>query len=424
MALAAMGDQRLRLGERAYGFRVFSALVATVAVAILVVGHWPQYYWSAAFGVLSTSAYTLWLLHSGARRRDALRTAGKLADTAPDYGVWRRLRYPIWTARAAELAREGHTDTATGAWRPLTLYESLGAARLAIRAEKRRPLVAKAVEQVIRGDHPDPKIADIAVRTLDLDRIATELERQVDYAAWAERLAPAISVPGTVDRDRNRREPHVAAASTRGAVGHSGRTRRRTRRTRIMVWRGQFGANPVGAKPIMPTGSTARMPVPTEGQPRTEQPRIGALVADAVSLLRGSSSSGDRQDPRTTDLTTVGNIGTDVGDDAVTADIGTEPVTVKAKTTALSETAATVAYWRERHPRLRPAEIAARVGRSERQVRRILATLDDIESPGPDDTLVPDLADSHRRYEPGTAANVTLEEMGQVGRQDRGQHRP
>jgi hypothetical protein len=194
MALAAMADHRMRLGEHAYGFRTFSAVVATVAVGILVVGHWPHLYWSAGFGLLSCSAYLLWLLHSAARRRDALRAAGKLADTAPDYGLWRRVHHPIWTARAAELAREGRVD-ADGGWRPLGLYESLRAADLAMRAEKRRPAIARAVEQVVRADQHDPRMAEIAVHTLDLDRLAAELEARVEYAAWADRLALAITAP-------------------------------------------------------------------------------------------------------------------------------------------------------------------------------------------------------------------------------------
>ena len=195
MALSAMADQRMRLGERAYGFRAFSAMVAMVAVGILVAGHWPHLYWSAGFGVLSGSAYALWLLHSAARRRDALRTAGKLADTAPDYGLWRRLRHPVWTGRAAELAREGRLDLGSGRWRPLGLFESLRAAELAIRAQKRRPAIAHAVEQLVRADQRDPRMAEIAVRTLDLDRLAAELAAKVDYGAWADRLAPAITPP-------------------------------------------------------------------------------------------------------------------------------------------------------------------------------------------------------------------------------------
>jgi hypothetical protein len=201
MALAAMADERMRLGERAYGLRAFSAVVAVVAVGIQVAGHWPDFYWSSVFGVLSGSAYALWMLHAAARRRDALRAAGKLADTAPDYGLWRRVRHPIWTARAAELAREGHTDPDTGTWRPLGVYESLRAAELAIGDEKRRPAIARAVEKVVRTDHRDPYMADIAVRTLDLDRLAAELTARVDYHAWADRLAPAITAPAPPSAD-------------------------------------------------------------------------------------------------------------------------------------------------------------------------------------------------------------------------------
>ncbi|GIF16860.1 hypothetical protein [Actinoplanes teichomyceticus] len=201
MALAAMADERMRLGERAYGLRAFSAVVAVVAVGIQVAGHWPDYYWSSVFGVLSGSAYALWMLHAAARRRDALRAAGKLADTAPDYGLWRRVRHPIWTARAAELAREGRRDPGTGAWRPLGLYESLRAAELAIGDEKRRPAVARAVEHVVRADQRDPRMAEIAVRTLDLDRLAAELAARVDYHAWADRVAPAITAPAPLRAD-------------------------------------------------------------------------------------------------------------------------------------------------------------------------------------------------------------------------------
>jgi hypothetical protein len=198
MALAALADERMRLGERAYGFRTFSAAVAAVAVGIQVVGHWPDVYWSGVFGVLSASAYLLWLLHSAARRRDALRAAGKLADTAPDYGLWRRVRHPVWTARAAELARQGRVDGSSGRWRPLGLFESLRAAQLVMADEKRRPAIAGAVEQVVRDDQRDPRMAEVAVRTLDLDRLAAELAGRVDYGAWADRLAPAVTAPSPI----------------------------------------------------------------------------------------------------------------------------------------------------------------------------------------------------------------------------------
>lgn len=185
MVLAAMGDERQRAGERAYGFRGFSAAVAVLAVSVIVAGHWGDPYTVAAFGGLSVSAYALWLLHSSARRRDALRAAGQLATVAPAYGLWRRLRHPVVTARAAELAREHGYG----------MYASLRAAELALRAERRRPAIADAVEAAVRAEHPDRRMAQIAVSTLDLDRIAEALASRADYDGWAERLAPAVTAP-------------------------------------------------------------------------------------------------------------------------------------------------------------------------------------------------------------------------------------
>jgi hypothetical protein len=218
IALAAMADERMRLGERAYGLRVFSTVVAVVAVGIQVAGHWPDLYWSSVFGVLSGSAYALWLLHAAARRRDALRAAGKLADTAPDYGLWRRVRHPLFTARAAELAREGRVDAHTGRWRPLGLYESLRATELTIGDEKRRPAVARAVEQVVRADQRDPHLAELAVRTLDLDRLAAELAARIDYPAWADRLAPAITAPVPIPSGGDADDPATPTEESDTAV--------------------------------------------------------------------------------------------------------------------------------------------------------------------------------------------------------------
>ncbi len=64
---------------------------------------------------------------------------------------------------------------------------------------------------------------------------------------------------------------------------------------------------------------------------------------------------------------------------------------------AMSETAAAVAYWRDREPELRPAEIAERIGKSERQVRRVLATLETSDpQPKANGAPVPALADARK----------------------------
>jgi hypothetical protein len=408
MALAAMADQRMRLGEGAYGFRIFSAMVATVAVGILVLGHWPRYYWSASFGVLSTSAYMLWLLHSAARRRDALRAAGKLADTAPDYGMWRRLRYPIWTARAAELAREGTTDP-TGQWRPLSLYESLRAAQATMRADQRRPAIAKAVEQVVRADHEDPRMAEIAVHTLDLDRLATHLESLVDYPAWANRLAPAITVatstPATPDNLHTTPEPADRASRTGGPGRRDGTVARRrrviVRSTRVDPTQALFASvltHPalVGAAPD-PTRPRLRAvpPVDDNATGTHHLPHPDANARDGVPEVKTADATAAIEGPATVPVLTTGPGPVDDGVDPppapaapATADDGGD-----GDATDLSQTAAAVISLHTRDPGLRASEIAARVGCSARHVRRILNAIDNPDAaPTPPDVL----ADTHR----------------------------
>lgn len=326
MALAAMADDRMQRGERAYGFRIFSAIVATVAVGILIAGHWPHLYWSAGFGVLSTSAYMLWVLHSAARRRDAQRAAGKLADTAPDYGLWRRVRHPIRTARAAELARAGCIDAVTGAWRPLSLYESLHATELAVRDEKRRPAIAHAVEQVVRADHDDPRMAEIAVHTLDLDRLAAELAQRVDYRAWAQRLAPAITAPLPTP----------------------------------------IGDDPDPASPQQPflTITDSALP-PSSNDPDADQALDDDDDAASPDLAAAVASASEQNASPDTPAETES-----AGRPAASAEL-----TVPSEQPP-TDTAAAVAYWSKREPGLSPDELAAKIGKSARTVRRHLPATD------------------------------------------------
>src|SRR4051812_718725 len=82
---SAFADAPPRLGEPAYGWQALSAGAVTTGVLINVIGHADVPYLAVVFGGLGVFAYTVWLLHAAARRRDALRAAGKLADTAPVY---------------------------------------------------------------------------------------------------------------------------------------------------------------------------------------------------------------------------------------------------------------------------------------------------------------------------------------------------
>lgn len=190
-------------------------------------GHQSDPYIGIGFATLSAGAYCLALIHMSARRRDALRAAGLLAQVPPAYGVWRWVRRPVLTARAAELARV----------QGLGLRESLRQAELELRAERRRPAIAAAVEAAIRSSHDDPQMAEIAVSTLDLDRIATELAATADYAGWAKRLAPAVTAPPEVDPETDpeidpETGPEVATTSDRNSTRNTGNSSATSTRNR------------------------------------------------------------------------------------------------------------------------------------------------------------------------------------------------
>src|SRR6266511_762791 len=122
--LSVYGDHRRRLGERALFARVLSAAVAAGAVAVNWLGHHDRLQ-GGFFAGMSALGYLVWLLHSGARRRDQLRAAKKLQTTPPTYGPWQWARHPWLTRRARALALRDLT---------LGLYGSLTAAQDAIRA--------------------------------------------------------------------------------------------------------------------------------------------------------------------------------------------------------------------------------------------------------------------------------------------------
>jgi hypothetical protein len=215
---SAFADWRQRLGESAYGWRILSAGSVTVGVAINIIGHHDVPYLAVVFGGLGVFAYAVWLMHSAARRRDALRTAGKLADTAPVYGLAQWWREPAVTRRARSLALAHRYP----------LHESLDIARQQLRDEQhqaaveardeqRRTALATHVETLIRSRHDDPIRASIAATTLDIDAVAAELTAQADVAGWArvigaELLPPPLPASAT-DSDADHTQTSIPALS-------------------------------------------------------------------------------------------------------------------------------------------------------------------------------------------------------------------
>ncbi|MDX6260707.1 MAG: hypothetical protein QOH84_2395 [Kribbellaceae bacterium] len=187
VATAALADLRRRKGEQAYAYRAMSLFAAIVALVFNVVGHWrpEERFLAFGFGGLSAFAYVLWLIHSSARRRDALRKAGQMATTGPVYGVvqWAREPKVTWSARAIALEHG------------LGLYESLRAARVQRRNNARRDAIAGTVAEYIRSEHQDERLAKIAETTYDADRLAGMLEERINYEVITNKLTLAISPP-------------------------------------------------------------------------------------------------------------------------------------------------------------------------------------------------------------------------------------
>ncbi|TCC53741.1 hypothetical protein E0H75_08690 [Kribbella capetownensis] len=187
VATAALADLRRRKGEQAYAYRAMSFFAALVAVVFNVVGHWrpEERFLAFGFGGLSAFAYVLWLIHSSARRRDALRRAGQMRETGPVYGVvqWAREPRVTWLARSLAI-EHGYS-----------LYESLRAAHHQIRNKSRRDAIAGTVAEYIRSEHQDERLAKIAETTYDPDRLAGMLEERINYEVITSKLTKAISPP-------------------------------------------------------------------------------------------------------------------------------------------------------------------------------------------------------------------------------------
>jgi hypothetical protein len=200
VATAALADLRRRKGEQAYAYRAMSFFAALVAVVFNVVGHWrpEERFLAFGFGGLSAFAYVLWLIHSSARRRDALRRAGQMRETGPVYGVIQWAREPRVTWLARSLAIEHGYG----------LYESLRAAQHQIRNKSRRDAIAGTVAEYIRSEHQDERLAKIAETTYDPDRLAGMLEERINYEVITSKLTKAISPPP----EQSEEGPRVPAA--------------------------------------------------------------------------------------------------------------------------------------------------------------------------------------------------------------------
>ena len=202
IAILSYADARRRLNEQAFLARVLSAGVAAFAVWVNWRGHLGPggvaTVDASFFAGMSALGYLVYLISTEARRRDRLRAERKLPPTPPVYetGMW--LRHPWITRRARALAK------ANPEW---GTYKSWAAADEAYRREGRNRELAAELRSLI-AEQVDPRTAEIAVKTFDLDEIAARVRAAADYDGLAAILSDKLTaerITGTKPDRRGQR---------------------------------------------------------------------------------------------------------------------------------------------------------------------------------------------------------------------------
>lgn len=212
VAVSRFADARRQLGERALVARAASAGLAGGAIAAQALGHddiGPALF----FAGVSLTGYVIYLLESAANRRDALREEGKLADTPPAYGLSQWIRH-FWItrrARALALARaEARLQDKT--LPPIGRVASLAAAADQVRAERRLAAIEDALRARIAAG-VDKTMAQIAVNTYDMGRVAAGIAAAADYPALTRIITAELVPARLVKLDDDQAATDAAAAA-------------------------------------------------------------------------------------------------------------------------------------------------------------------------------------------------------------------
>ncbi|MFV2021716.1 hypothetical protein [Micromonospora sp. LOL_023] len=366
VVVMANADVRRRLGERAIASRILSAAIAAGAVTFNWLAH-DNHLLGGFFAGMSLLGYLVWLMHVENVRRDRLRAIGALPPTTPAYeivGHW--LRHPLITHRARSMAK---TDPGLG------LYGSLDAARAARRRERRDAAIAKVLRRKIAAT-VDPTTATIAVHVYDLDQIAARLANTADYDGLTNLIAADLT------------PTRIATPAKRPVQVRLGRWRTRAGRPSPATEPLPRPDEPPGDPYVEPTPRTTadseRDRPATDDLPAHGQPTPSAEPAEEHT---GDGAQPPRSGPDGSTPTAVGATPTDPEPPPhapqARADGGDEPPTPADDDPPTpgddgeppevpGETAAAVAYWLDVDPRMGYDEIARRIGRTERTVRRNL----------------------------------------------------
>lgn len=201
VTLSVHGDKRRRKGERAIAARLLSAAVAVGGVAMNLLGHQHRPGQAAFFAGMSALGYLVWLIDSGARRRDQLRAEGRLPQPRQTYSVADWLANPRLVIEARHLADETRSLGRAGSLRAATAarVEAKRAAEAETAEKDRRAAIAAVVYRDVAATS-DELAAALAVAALDFDAIGAGIHSAVDNASIAGRYAAALgaAVAGSV----------------------------------------------------------------------------------------------------------------------------------------------------------------------------------------------------------------------------------
>ncbi|MFB9544977.1 hypothetical protein [Micromonospora sagamiensis] len=363
VVVMANADVRRRLGERAIASRMLSAAIAAGATAFNWLAH-DNHLLGGFFAGMSALGYLVWLTHVENVRRDRLRAIGALPATTPSYeplGHW--LRHPLITRRARSMAK---ADPGLG------LYGSLDAACTALRREHRNAAIAKILRRKIRTA-VDPTTATIAVHVYDLDQIAARLADTADYDGLTNLIAADLT-PARIAIEPDRRpRRHLSRWPSR--LGRTG-----ARAEPPPPHDEPTAGRHIEPEPPPPAAEARREPQAT-GDPEVGQPKPPVGTADEHAIEVPTPGPSLRCDPDPDCPTRTVNDAPPAAPERPKALQGStdrssdEPPTSgddEERSEIPTETAAAVAYWLGIDPHMGYDDIARRIGRTERTVRRNL----------------------------------------------------
>lgn len=195
--LFAFADwRRTHHGERAVAARLLSVAVALGVAVMNYRGHEGNGGQVALFTGASVAGYAVWVLHTEARRRDALRADSRMPAQPPVYGLALWFRSPGLVSRARQLAIADPT---------LGVHDSIAAASAEAASVTRNRAIAAALRRKLKAEL-DPLSADVAMASFDLDEVAARLSASVDYVRLTAILAADI------DPDRIKPRAELPAA--------------------------------------------------------------------------------------------------------------------------------------------------------------------------------------------------------------------